>query len=293
MNFVNKPTLEAWGRDAAEQFLSHQVPLNETVEKIAAEHQLNENQIQRVCEFANISTNLELFEKSADKRFTFEQADASAVMEKLGGVSKAASIQAEEYLKDLPPLLTTNRDAHIRMRNEWGEEKTASPAVKSKSELHDELEARQEAIRELQWEQKVASATLEDAQEQLDESIKQMFLNKEASFGEICAAMMTHGEDMRSKGIIKEALLKSGFRLVKADVLPKAELEKLAYSVPMEYISDHLDSPGAPYAIRNGRHTSWAILDTLVKQRDKPAEYDKPLQLLNDDVKYIRRELVE
>ena len=55
MNFVNKANLEAWGREAAEQFLTHQVPLNESIEKIAQDNQLNPEQIKRVCEFANIN----------------------------------------------------------------------------------------------------------------------------------------------------------------------------------------------------------------------------------------------
>jgi hypothetical protein len=297
MNFIDKAQLEAWARSAAEDYLSHQAPLNDSIEKIANEYSLNREQIRRVCEFANIHTNLELFEKAADKRFVFDQADAEAIFGLLGSPQeKIASIDSEEYYKDVPALLGQNRSAQIKMHQSWGPEKSASALDDRGFPTHPHellclLEAKQEAIRELEHEKRAAQAELDIARESLSETVGQMVMSKEAGFGHIAAAAISYGDTNFEKKIIQEQMIKCGYDLLRREVLSKPELQKLAYSVPSEYVADNFDAPGTPYLVRNGRHVVWSILDTLVRQRDKPAAYDKPLLLLNDDVKYIKRQL--
>lgn len=76
--------LEALSKIAAKRYLEENAPLNATIEKMASENDLNPNQIERVCEMANIATHRGLWTKTAQKeKVAFPLADARAVIAKL------------------------------------------------------------------------------------------------------------------------------------------------------------------------------------------------------------------
>jgi hypothetical protein len=58
MAYITKDMVTEWGKEAAQQLIEHQVPLNESLVKIAQDHELNTDQVARVVEAANISTHL-------------------------------------------------------------------------------------------------------------------------------------------------------------------------------------------------------------------------------------------
>jgi len=69
--------LELLGQIAAKHYLEDRVPLNTSIKKMAQENDLNHNQIQRICEMANISTHKGLWAKTAQKEsVAFDLADA-------------------------------------------------------------------------------------------------------------------------------------------------------------------------------------------------------------------------
>lgn len=72
-------------KTAAVNFIKKDIPLNETIEKLAQNFDLNPTQIQRVAELTNKATHQYCLIKVADKNFTFDLADANQI---LGSLSK-------------------------------------------------------------------------------------------------------------------------------------------------------------------------------------------------------------
>jgi hypothetical protein len=73
--------LELLAKTAAKRYLQEGASLNDSIKKIAAENDLNSNQIERVCEMANIATHQGLWTKTAQKeKISFPLADAKIVI---------------------------------------------------------------------------------------------------------------------------------------------------------------------------------------------------------------------
>lgn len=72
---------------AVQQFVSNQVPLNESIAEKARGLQLNEDQVRRVVESTNVIAFLKLREGAEDKTFEFEVASFPGVMDCLMGHS--------------------------------------------------------------------------------------------------------------------------------------------------------------------------------------------------------------
>jgi hypothetical protein len=72
-----------WAKIASDSFIEKEVPIKKSVATIAHKHDLNQNQIQRICELANQLTYTRLFNKVSDKTFTFPTTDLSEVLEEL------------------------------------------------------------------------------------------------------------------------------------------------------------------------------------------------------------------
>lgn len=310
MRLVGKDQLEGWGVRASDAFLEKSVPLNDSIVKIASENILNQDQVKRVSEFANITTNIELFEKSSDKRFEFAQANPDIIWRRIAntGEEKTASLHPDylaphSYRNDKPmeKLASaeeiTCQDLETIVPGQWREK--VAVAVEgdledfSQTELVDYMEKLNQAISEIEVEKLVSEATVENAEDEIYEEMKQALLSGDSDYKEVCAWALQSTEIPSEQRVIKEALLKSGYRLCENDLaLDKTEVVKLAGSVPEEFITDAFDSPGAPVMVRNGNLNMYYTLDTLVKQKERVADYDKPLLHLNDSVRYVKRKLV-
>src|SRR5690606_18387695 len=73
--------LEMLAKTAAKRYLEEGANLNDTITKIAKENDLNANQIERVCEMANIETHKGLWAKTAQKeKISFPLADSKVVI---------------------------------------------------------------------------------------------------------------------------------------------------------------------------------------------------------------------
>lgn len=285
MNFVDKDQLEAWGSRASEQYLKKNIPLNESIEKIAVDNSLNEHQIKRVSEFANIITNLEMFEKEADKRFSFEQANYKDIMSKLEKEDESEKTASASGFYDEAPVNYKNSFEKVASKEE---EEVETPA-----DLLDMLDKTAEAIFEMNAEKMAAEAKYDMIEDSIYNDIKQYVLSGDYSFKEVCAACLDHADTYYKKGIVKEALMKSGINLCDRDLaVSKNEVTKLASMAPDDYIAETFDSPDAPVMVRNGNLNLYYMLDTLVDQKERVSKYDKPLLHLNDNVRYIKRKLV-
>lgn len=77
--------LDLLAKVAAKRYLEERAPLNDTIRKIAVENDLNSNQIERVCEMANIATHRVLWDKTAQKEsVAFPLADAKTIVKVIG-----------------------------------------------------------------------------------------------------------------------------------------------------------------------------------------------------------------
>jgi hypothetical protein len=78
---VASERLELLAKIAAKRYLEEGAPLNSSIKKIAEENDLNPNQIERVCEMANINTHKGLWSKTAQKEsIAFDLADSRNIV---------------------------------------------------------------------------------------------------------------------------------------------------------------------------------------------------------------------
>jgi hypothetical protein len=90
----------AYGVEAANNYLKNNVPLNDTIVKIAQKHKLNPDQIKRVCEFANHAVTASLYKTAGlDAYIHFPLAEAGVVKEALLKTAQNNFDILEEYEK--------------------------------------------------------------------------------------------------------------------------------------------------------------------------------------------------
>lgn len=80
---VDPDALHQMAKTAARDYIVGKVPLNTSIAKMAASNELNQEQLARVCEMANIATHQELWGRSSEKeKVAFEVADAKKIIAK-------------------------------------------------------------------------------------------------------------------------------------------------------------------------------------------------------------------
>lgn len=77
---------------AAEQYLKHNVPLNDSITKLAQENALNHEQVNRVVEAANTGVYVKLFNESNNKYIEFPNADSEKIATLMNPPKKAMNI---------------------------------------------------------------------------------------------------------------------------------------------------------------------------------------------------------
>lgn len=73
---IDSRELEKLGEHISKDYIQKHISLNDGLRKVAAEHGLNKQQLNRVAETANVKTYLTLIKTSADKYLKFDLADA-------------------------------------------------------------------------------------------------------------------------------------------------------------------------------------------------------------------------
>jgi pantothenate kinase len=90
----NPLELIQFGREISDNYVRDNVPLTQSLEKIAQTHNLNKQEMHRVAETANVETYLKMIEKSNDKYVEFPVADASKVYDEM---STKTAARHEKY----------------------------------------------------------------------------------------------------------------------------------------------------------------------------------------------------
>lgn len=89
--------LDNYINEAATSYIKQNVPLDQTITKIASTHGLNRDQIARVVEGANTEVYVQLMNNSSDKYIQFENASAEKVAESVFGTEKTAEVVTFDY----------------------------------------------------------------------------------------------------------------------------------------------------------------------------------------------------
>lgn len=87
-----------WGNEAATNLIQHNIPLNDTITKIASDYSLNSDQLSRLVESANISMHTSVY--TNNKYPEFEVADIKKVA---GKMQKTAAYMYEASDYDVSP----------------------------------------------------------------------------------------------------------------------------------------------------------------------------------------------
>lgn len=136
---VSNIQLNMMAKLAESEFLTKEIPLNQSIIKIASENKLNQYQIARICEAANVGVYNSLFAKTGNGKFSYDVADQESIINALN--KKAESELVDDYSMrsdDLAKLMKLDEGGS--MEKEGLEEKTASvtkptPSIKQLTKM--------------------------------------------------------------------------------------------------------------------------------------------------------------
>ena len=123
--------LDLYVKTAAQDYLTKNVSLNDSITKIASTHGLNREQINRVVEGANTETYVQLFNQSKDKYIQFDNADSEKVASVvLSEAPKTAAISTVDYETSTEEIFQIKTGAVVHNEPE-------APIANPTYELHD------------------------------------------------------------------------------------------------------------------------------------------------------------
>jgi hypothetical protein len=294
---VASDRLDLLAKTAARRYLHESIPLNVSIKKIAAENDLNPNQIERVCEIANIATHQGLWAKTAQKEsIAFDLADAKTIIRVSGSGTNGAPCDVAP-----PPPVCGGESDYM------GPPKgipSAGPSLMSMlgsdpSQVHNGLGAEPERKRILIVIQKHAAARkilqdqlvykgmeLESLEKKAYDTIKQCVLEGEsfrnlylaaagAGFGKLAEEYLPKFEDR----LIEEVHGADHRRLVK-EAIGRA---------PDDLISNDLGN----MTIINGAHPVIISLDTIQRKTGEIKNGLHNLLRIDDEIKVFTQRMRE
>lgn len=287
--------LELLAKTAAKRYLEEGARLNDTIRKIAKENDLNRNQIERVCEMANIATHQGLWAKTAQKEsVAFPLADAKQIVT----VVKKKPLDCDD--PESPTVSPVSCDADYAgppkgipepgpsMLSMMG----ADPANVHNG-LHDEPEKKRIIII-LQKKAAERSAVesdllykgmqLESLEKKAFDAFKQTVIGG-ASFYDVFTAAASAGFDKEAG----EYFPKWQAQLIEdTHGELKHRLEKQAIArAPEDLISDNLGN----VAVSNGAHPVLVSLDTIQRKTGEIKQGLHNLLRIDDQVKIYHQKL--
>jgi hypothetical protein len=278
--------LESLAKLAAKRYVEERTALDETIGKLADEHELNAHQIERVCEMANLATHRALWPGAREKeKIAFPVADAKKVKARRGGRSSGKPIDADyagppEAIPACGPSLASL----LGVNPAGGHSGLSGPSEKQR--LIIVLQKKAAEQRRLHDRVLVAGMEAETAEKRAYAEVKQAVLG---------------GLSVPS---ILGAAAAAGLGKVAAEVLPsfeaqllaecsgsmRARLEKTAISrAPEELISENLGAT----TIVNGAHPVLISLDTVQKQNGIVQNLLYGLVRIEDELKVFNQKLRE
>jgi hypothetical protein len=144
---------ETFGKTAASEYVGNNVPLDETIIKLAEHYGLNSEQVARVVEHANIETYLKLNKAADDKYIEYDPADPIKIASALNFKAEKTAALTSDYTNIFPDesystLYKYSEEDLTRLQTAEEKEldhaiKTAKLAIVKRLEEVDELFARE------------------------------------------------------------------------------------------------------------------------------------------------------
>lgn len=291
---MTKYAYELLGREAARDYLSRNIPLNQSIEKFASDKDLNQAQIERVCEAANKEVYLHLFKKgsagvkegsgeSYEKYITFDLADASKITASMGKEASIVTSDPSDYFKSVPKELM--KDISTLDFKSPEKEKTAKRNDKMAFDLLDKMNSVRQMV---EGRLEVSVTKLAGAQSKFYNAVRTSLLNKEATLKAL------HGLSSKLHKT-KTAYVNQAFKDVLTEMRSRDMdlMLKVAAAVDENLISDDLDElvPDTGVQIINGRHPVFYELDTLIPQYEDVNKFRERLVVVDEHVKYIKHRI--
>jgi len=290
--------LELLAKTAAKRYLEERVPLNSTIQKIAEENDLNANQIERICEMANIATHRALWSKTAQKEsIAFPLADAKTVVQVVGK-KPLDSDDPESPMVSCPPMSDSDYAGPPKGIPLSGPS-TISMMGADPAAVHNGLHEDGEKKRIIIILQKKA-AERQDAEDKVLYKGMELESLEKSAYATVKQAVLG-GATFRQ---IYEAASGSGLHKVAEEYLPRFEerllkevhgsarlrLEKMAISkAPEDYISDDMGN----VTVINGAHPVLISLDTVQRKTGEIKNGLHNLLRIDDEVKVYHQRLRE
>jgi len=205
--------LDYLAKEASVNYVNSNIPLNDSIAKLAEENALNREQINRVVENANTATYLSLFKTASDKYVEFPVADAEKVAELLNSDMENID-NLSDY--DIPPD-TELQDMEIFPTSEGADIEKQSSV--SDAELLDSVLKMQYADKLITEKLGQTQYSFEKEAAALYDMVKQAVLSGQR-FGHIKQAMLQHLPGNITEKIVSdfEDRLKNKERLFNIDV---------------------------------------------------------------------------
>lgn len=306
---ISATRLESLGSQAAKAFLESKEDLNSSITKLASSHDLNNEQIKRVCEFANHAVEGHLFE--AFQKVALEQgpkdiyypkfkmADAREISRSLKKNVKTASVSSH-FVSDY------DRPFPVELGMDWKPE-FASIEKEASAELPrfgDLLEKLTELKFEVAFSKAASELKIDECAHSCYMHIKSQVL-KGSDIKDLYKAALKKYKDESDKRRVSDLfqlaankLVDEGVKITRDRNAVKLAFAPLNNEERKELISDLFEVPqGAGSVLTlngsyvNDTHPLFAELDILVKQHDEADRYDKALHVVDDKIRYVKHKI--
>lgn len=269
--------LETFAKIASNRFIGENIPLNDTILKIAKDEDLNSHAVERVCEMANLQTHAGLLPSEPEKRasFAFPLADSKKIASMICIENPPSATMSSEFA--CPPCGPA-ASSGPSMEDLFGVSGQAHDGfqVPEKKSLVIMIQ-KKAAEKNRMYDKLIKEAMLvETAEKAAHHQIKQAVLQGE-SLDEIHVNACNAGlGDFAVEYLDKTA-----------DVLRK-EFVKCAFEAPEELIDRSV-----PVRVINGRNPIIASLHTLKQYRDNAFSIREGLMGLEQDISILKQRLKE
>lgn len=289
MTKVSSEQLDMLASSAAKQYVESGAPLNATIAKFASENDLNRNEIERVCEMANIATHRFLWSKTAQKEsIAFPLANSREIVAPAvpcdAPAANACGIAGSDYLGP-PPNLPAETPSLMSMLGLQAEGHDGFQVPEKKRII---IVLQKKASERERLAAKVVSAgiQLDELEKKACSAVKAAVINGE-SFEGILAAASQMGLRKTAESIVGKF---EGAVIHDSNNKLRYGLDKVAISkAPEDLISNNLGN----MTVINGAHPVMVHFGTVDKKVGEIREGLRGLISVDDEVKILNQRMRE
>jgi hypothetical protein len=276
--------LETFAKIASKRFIEENVPLNDSVAKIAQENDLNSHSVERVCEMANLQTHAALLPTEPEKRasFAFPLADAKKVASCLAPCPSHGSKMVSDFARpprgpaagggrSMADLFGVSGQAHDGFQ--IPEKKKIIVMIQKKASQRSRM--RDQMLKE--------AMLCETAELGVHKAVKQSVMQ-----GDTLEDIHDYACHAGLGDLSAETLSKTASLLNQQFLISDEALEKIAFEAREELIDRNV-----PVRVINGRNPIIASLDALKKYRDNCYTIRDGLMGLEQDIEILKQRLKE